>query len=201
MSCLNEGTLRAYLDRELPAEEMANCALHLAACADCHADYNELSGRTARVAAWMSALDAPPLAKPAATPAQRRNRVLPAAAMALAAALAYAFVAAPKHRAEPVAVNPRIAEPAIPVRLADAAAAPAALSGAPMVTAVRVQPGQLKTRQAIRPASAKADYFLALDDQPIETGYVVRLDLGDRQADVIFDGDGNARAIRPVTTK
>jgi hypothetical protein len=42
------------------------------------------------------------------------------------------------------------------------------------------------------------DYYLALDDEPIETGVVMRVALGPAEvpADVIFDQEGRARAIR-----
>ena len=154
-SCLNEGILRAYLDRELTTEEMADCALHLAACADCHADYNELAGRSARVAAWMSALDAPPPAIPAAPRVNRVHWALPAAALALAAALAYAFVVAPKHAPQPPVANPRVSASPNPVRLAErSAAVPAALAGR-MVTPVRVQSASSKTRRESSPPPQK----------------------------------------------
>jgi hypothetical protein len=44
--------------------------------------------------------------------------------------------------------------------------------------------------------------FLALDDEPIETGVVIRVALGDAgiPADVVFGADGRARAIRLVDT-
>jgi hypothetical protein len=48
---------------------------------------------------------------------------------------------------------------------------------------------------------ADTDYFLALDDDPIELGVVVRVALDGAaavQADVVFDADGRPRAIRPV---
>jgi hypothetical protein len=53
------------------------------------------------------------------------------------------------------------------------------------------------------PKATPTEYFLALDDDPIDMGVVMRvaLDTGDAvQADVIFDADGRARAIRPVST-
>ena len=54
--CWAEGGLRAYLDRELPPEEMTRIAIHLGGCAACHARYNELAGRAARVAVLMETL-------------------------------------------------------------------------------------------------------------------------------------------------
>jgi len=204
--CLNEGALRAYFDRELPAEEMATCAMHLAACADCHADYNEIAARSTRVSAWMTALDAPALREPSAAPRTRLwNRALPAAALALAAVLAYAFVVAPKRVPSTPVVAPvaRPIQSGNPVRVANTGPVqPLVENSAEAVDVPASVPVRLRerARRPIQPAPAKVDYYLALDDQPIETGYIVRVDLGDRQADVIFDGDGRARAIRPVVT-
>jgi hypothetical protein len=54
-------------------------------------------------------------------------------------------------------------------------------------------------RQPAKPR-ATADYYLALDDDPIETGVVMRVALGPAElpADVIFDQDGRARAVRLI---
>ncbi len=43
-------------------------------------------------------------------------------------------------------------------------------------------------------------YYLALDDGPIDTGVVMRVafDGTGMQADVIFDAEGRPRAIRPI---
>jgi hypothetical protein len=65
-----------------------------------------------------------------------------------------------------------------------------------------VRPAVLRTRRPVtrRP---KTDFYLALDDDPIETGLVVRvaLDSGAVQADVILGPDGRARAFRLVNDK
>jgi hypothetical protein len=47
------------------------------------------------------------------------------------------------------------------------------------------------------------DYFLALDDEPIESGVVMRVgvDPGNLQADIVFGPDGRAHAIRLVSGK
>ena len=44
--------------------------------------------------------------------------------------------------------------------------------------------------------------FLSLDDEPIETGVVVRVELGEARipADVVFGADGKAHAIRLVNS-
>jgi hypothetical protein len=60
-------------------------------------------------------------------------------------------------------------------------------------------------RPAPRPAPAKPkpqiQYYFALDNEPIETGLVVRVGLngGQTPADVIVGPDGRARAIRLVS--
>lgn len=195
--CWNEGSLRAYLDRELPAEEMAAAALHLAACAECHGAYNRMAARSSRVGAWMAALDAPSMAAPA--PAAKRlhwNRALPVAALALAAGVAGLFVFSPA-RQTPVVQHP-VAAPhnAPPSNRVQLAAVPVEMPG-PATAAAPTRP---RVHRVVARAS-KPDYFLALDDQPIETGYIVRMDLEGRQADVIVDDTGKPRAIRPVPTK
>jgi hypothetical protein len=93
---------------------------------------------------------------------------------------------------------PRAAQSGNPVRVAATAVESApAIAGA----AITVAHTRARSRRTAGQAAAKVDYYLALDDQPIETGYIMRLDIGDRQADVIFDGDGNPRAIHPVIAK
>ena len=48
---------------------------------------------------------------------------------------------------------------------------------------------------------ARVEYYVALDDEPIEAGMVVRIGFSGGQvpADVIFGPDGRARAIRLVS--
>ena len=46
--CWSEGALRAYLDRELPPEDMERVAAHLGECPRCEACRTELAGRAAR---------------------------------------------------------------------------------------------------------------------------------------------------------
>ncbi len=98
--CWDEGGLRAYLDRELPPEEMTSIAVHLGGCAQCHARYNELSGRAARVAALMETLTADAgQVVPSAPSAQPwfKPRRLAAAGLAIAATAALAFALLPKR--------------------------------------------------------------------------------------------------------
>ena len=97
--CWDEGGLRAYLDRELPLEEMTRIAVHLGGCAECHARYNELAGRTARVAALMETLEVGPAVSPP-VPAQRRwmQRRRSIAARPVATAAGTAIRCAPRWR-------------------------------------------------------------------------------------------------------
>jgi len=46
---------------------------------------------------------------------------------------------------------------------------------------------------------SESDHFLALDDEPIEGGIVMRVTVpGSTPADIVFSPDGRARAIRLV---
>jgi anti-sigma factor RsiW len=188
--CWSEGALRAYLDRELPPEDMARVAAHLGECPRCEAGRAELAGRAARVSGFMNALPEPgPVTSLPLITRQPRTAWPWAAATAAAAALAIAFL---------------LAKPAVPV-------APAILSPVsslaqtttpPLANAVspshHTAPRHSK-RQPAKPR-ATADYYLALDDDPIETGVVMRVALGPAEvpADVIFDQDGRARAVRLI---
>jgi anti-sigma factor RsiW len=182
--CWSEGALRAYLDRELPPEDMERAAAHLGECPQCEARRAELAGRAARVSGFMNVLPEPArvTSVPLITRQPRMAWQWAVAAAAAAAALAIAFL------------------PAKPV-------APVVSSPVSSVTPVRPpspSPAQAKAphhskRQPAKPR-ATTDYYLALDDEPIETGVVVRVALGPAEvpADMIFDQDGRARAIRLV---
>ena len=194
--CWPEGALRAHLDRELAPEEMERLTAHLGECAECARRSAALAARAACVDAWMELLPAPqmqwvpPAPRPAAWP-----RKWIAVAAALAAGVALAVWLRPKHEnpvpAPVIAVTPPI--PA-PVELPAVIPAPA-----PVRTAV-VPP---KVRRPGAPVHKVSNDFLALDDEPIETGVVMRVGLepGNVQADVIFGPDGRAHAIRLVGTR
>jgi anti-sigma factor RsiW len=193
--CWDEGGLRAYFDRELPPEDLSRVAAHIGACAECHARYNELAARAVRVSSMMSALEAGPR-MPAAAPAPSRRWIWPAAAaaLAMAAAAALAFVLVPKHAPalRPVAA-PHVRRIERPVQ-AEVEAPPAASASAAPAKVVRA-------KSARRAKSPETDYYLALDDEPIDTGVVMRVALDSAasvQADVIFDAEGRPRAIRPL---
>ena len=187
--CWDEGGLRAYADRDLAPEDLARIAAHLGACAECHGRYNEIAARAVRVASLMGALNVP---APAARPLPRRW-VMPAVAgaLALAATVALAFALIPRRAPHPQPVAtphaPRVQHPV------------QAASPSPESTPESKPAGPVRAKTARRAKPQRVDYYLALDDQPIDTGVVMRVALeGAGQADVIFDAEGRARAIRPV---
>jgi anti-sigma factor RsiW len=205
--CWSEGELRAYIDRELPADQIPRVAAHLEACSECGDLWAELAGRAGRVSALLSELGEPVTAT-AARPKPRPIRPSwrwAGAAAALAAGIMVGLTALPR-RAPQVAQAP----PALPI---------VTQSTAPLVerepasetahTAVARSGGPAKAaslRPAARPRSAavqNANPFLALDDDPIESGVVWRVELGPREvpAEVIVDHDGRPRAIRLVNLK
>ena len=200
-TCWSEGALRAYLDRELPPADMKAVAAHLGECSACDAVCTELAGRAARVFALLEALPEPETVVVRPAPRRAHPRWLwPGAAMALAAGLAIASIVIPKgNHPGPVANNPE------PVRLPPSVEA-VEPSPVPQVQSVTTAPAARKVLARIRPKAATTpdmDYFVALDDQPIESGVIMRMAIqpGNAQADIVFDPAGRARAIRLVGTK
>jgi hypothetical protein len=191
--CWDEGGLRAYLDRELPPEEMTRIAVHLGGCVPCHARYNELTGRAARVAALMETLEVGNTESPTAPALAPRRRMIArpvaTAVLALAATAALAFVVLPRHNAAP---KPVVSPHVVPVRPAIEQAS------APPVEPLEPSPPRAKSPKRVKPS--RVQYYLALDDEPIDTGIVMRVALDGTavQADVIFDAEGRPRAIRTV---
>jgi hypothetical protein len=189
--CLQEGAWRAYLDGELPPEEMALAAGHLEQCAACAALHRDLAGPAARIGILMADLadvPAPGLLKALRVAPSRPRWIWAAAGLAAAAALAAAFALAPRRpapdiraRASVIEAPPPVAEPIRPIVPA------AAVGGIP------------RARPARRQAQPRPQYFLALDEEPIDTGTVMRVSLASGiEADVIVDSEGRPRAIRPV---
>jgi len=189
--CWPEGTLRAYLDGELPAEEMRQVAAHLEGCPPCGRLHAELSVRASYVAGLMDTL-----AVPVGLPARRRaprvsgSWVWTGAAVALAAGLAIAAMLIPKNEPMKMTHMPPPA-PAPETRIVPQGPAEIPLTAPTRQQAVTV---------ARRPRRvANADPFIALDDEPIESGIVMRVELpGSTPADIVFSPDGRARAVRLV---
>jgi anti-sigma factor RsiW len=202
--CWPEGALRAYLDRELPPEDMQSAAAHLGECRECQSLYGEVKGRAARVSSLIDVLAEPQEVTYIPRMPQRAGarRRWPIAAAALAAGLVIAGLALPKRalpkRNGAVNVTPPPVTPAL------APLGPVASISQPPIAAV---PAQASVARHFRRQPPKArpivDYYLALDDEPIETGVVMRVGLDDSgvQADVIFGPDGRERAIRLVSDR
>lgn len=179
-NCYSDGDLRAFLDGELPGG-----GEHIESCAVCAARLQEIEARARRVGACLAGLtDSPAIA--VERPRRRRAWGWVAAAATILAALGLApwgTERAPKPSPAPTTIASVMAPAAPPVQ---PSVAP------PVVAASR----PVRHRAKPRPAST---YYLALDDQPIETGLIVRVALENGlQADVIVDSDGHPRAIRPV---
>jgi anti-sigma factor RsiW len=200
-NCWSEGSLRAYLDRELPVEDMKSVAAHLGECSTCDALCAVLAGRAARVFALLEALPEPERAarmRPA--PAWTPSRWLwPGAAVALAAGLAIASFTLPKQsgpKREPVRLTemPPPAAPISPEQRPEPVAMPAAEIARPVAARIRPQK---------KAAVKDMDYFVALDNEPIESGVIMRMAIqpGNAQADIVFDPGGRPRAIRLVNSK
>jgi hypothetical protein len=70
----------------------------------------------------------------------------------------------------------------------------AAVIPAPAVGSVPRRP------RRVRPAAPEPNYFVALDDEPFESGVIMRVDVkpGNLQADIVFGPDGRAHAFRLV---
>jgi anti-sigma factor RsiW len=182
--CWSEGDLRAYIDRELQPEAMEQAARHLADCPECSQRCAALSARAETIAQWMDALNEP---APSAG-SSRRGRMIGKWGAAAAACVAAAILLAPRKSSPP-------ARPAMP------APAPVASAAQP----VRVQPVPAAAHPRRKPKrnphrAEQTETFVALDDEPFETGWVVRMALGPDQiqADVVFSADGRARAYRLV---
>jgi hypothetical protein len=75
-----------------------------------------------------------------------------------------------------------------------------------MATAVAAMPPALAEQAAprrlrrVRPTAPEPAYFVALDDEPFESGVIMRVDVkpGNVQADIVFGPDGRAHAFRLV---
>jgi anti-sigma factor RsiW len=190
--CWSEGALRAYLDRELPTEDMQLVAAHLGECSVCDGLCTELAARAAHVSALMELLPewSAGTPRPAAMAKRRSNWI--GIAVAVAACLALAAYLLPRRQQQAVAV----------VRAPAPVAAPTDDTNRSFVPPVAVAVQQSAPRRArrVRPTAPEPNYFVALDDEPFESGVIMRVDVkpGNVQADIVFGPDGHAHAFRLV---
>jgi len=185
--CWPEGALRAYLDGELSTQDVQSVAAHLRECAACERLHLELSARAGYVSGLIGMLDAPAAYRPTRPARSAVSWRWTGAAVALAAGLAIATVLIPKPEARKVVPAASVIErqPVLPEP-------PAALPAAE-------PPRVVAAARKARPPAPRFDHFLALDDEPIESGIVMRVTVpGSTPADIVFSPDGRARAIRLV---
>ena len=202
--CWREGQLRAFIDRELAAEEIARVAAHLEECSQCGDLWAELAGRADRVSALMQELAGPePAAESSPAPITRLRAWRWAAPAAVAAAMVMGVVVFHRQPAE-LAVAP---SPVPVVHDVARIAEPPAETAHHVVALAAARPSKARPPQRIgrsaAPGLPSEGPFLALDDDPIESGVVWRVELGPRQvpADVIVDSEGRPRAIRLINFK
>jgi anti-sigma factor RsiW len=208
--CWSEGALRAYLDRELPPEDTSLVAAHLEVCSECGDLWTELAGRAGRVSALMNALPAPDRTisiSRAPRPAKTARWRWAGAGAAVAAGLLLGVLALPKRQAPPLTgVLPVQAPAVLPVPDNIVPAPDPVEPRTPAVMNAVARPGRVRpVRQGGRgsPKTASDDGFVALDDEPLDIGVVLRVALGPKgvPADVIFGSDGRPHAIRLVNDK
>ncbi|MCX6628714.1 MAG: zf-HC2 domain-containing protein [Candidatus Solibacter sp.] len=187
--CWSEGELRAYLDRELPTEDMQRVAAHLGDCTVCDGLCKELAARAAHVSALLEVLPEWSAAMPRAASRRRQGPNWVGIAVALAACLAVAAYLLPNRAPRKVAL-------VLP------APAPVATTAAALAPAPAEPPQQPAPRRArrVRQSAPEPAYFVALDDEPFESGVIMRVDVkpGNVQADIVFGPDGRAHAFRLV---
>jgi hypothetical protein len=207
--CWPDGDLRAFIDRELPADDLARLSAHLEECPQCTLRCRELSVRAVRVQELVGGLPVPVarplgkpmLGKPIGTPRPHAGRWVAVAAALAAGWAALALlnpkpVQAPPHDIE-VHVQPPAAAAPVLQPLADRPVPPQPL---PVRAPNRVVPHPIQRVLPAAPQRATLASFVALDDDPIDAGVVMRVALGEGklQADVIYSPDGRPRAIRLV---
>ena len=189
--CWSDGDLRAWIDEALSEGDRASIEQHLSGCPACAERAQALRARAGRVAMLMNSLAVTAVRPATAWPAGRALWPWGGIPAAIAAGLTLAFILAPRGSH----VTPAIPKTA-PVSPGGPAAAPPVTAPARAVPLARTRPR--------RPATSKArdrengEYYLALDDEPIDTGVVMRVQIDGGMADVIFDSQGRPRAIRPI---
>jgi len=189
--CWPEGEWRAYLDCELPPRELAAGEQHLKECRRCAALFQVVEKRAARLSAWMGELEYMPV--PAAVPVRRAPVRRWGAAAALAVACAALVLVVLWQRP---AVKVSHVGAGAPDRSAARVRESPSLRPAPAVTGPRPRGGAVRAREE----KSEVQYYIALDDEPIESGVVARVTLPGSGilADVIYDDEGRPRAVRPL---
>jgi hypothetical protein len=191
--CWSEGALRAYLDRELPTGDMQRVAAHLGECKVCDGLCTELAARAAHVSALLELLPEWSAGMPRPAIAARPRPHWFGIAVALAAGLAVAAYLLADRTPRDATVRPE------PAPVLTSAPAPSAIAVAAVDAAPSEPPTPRRVRRVRRPAPEPA-YFVALDDEPFESGVIMRVDVkpGNVQADIVFGPDGRAHAFRLV---
>jgi len=211
MKCLDEGTLQAYLDSELPEAQMHRAAGHLETCAGCRDRLGRLEATLRRVTGCLDALapeDLPILGETSPRIAARAAGVRWRwAAVALAGALAASlvlFFTNVRPRPEPKK-EAHVQAPQVPLANARGSANPVRRAAPYRASTVRERIPA--TRPKPRP---ELDDFVAFDDaDPMQMGMVVRVmvpvsdasltgGMQEIAADLMIGEDGRARAIRFV---
>lgn len=143
MSHLEDGTLQAFLDDELPAEERARVAEHLLACQQCQTHHEELTRATALFAQSVSVLDVePPASRPAGGALRGRGRAgtssfVKAAGLVLAVAAAASAAVPGSPVREWVG---KLGDPAQPAAAPDPTPPSADVPSAPTPAGVSISP-------------------------------------------------------------
>lgn len=197
--CWSEGALRAYLDRELATEDMQKVAAHLGECPICDGLCTELAARAAHVSALMDVLPewTATAGRPQVVTRPRWRLSWVSIAVAVAACLALAVYLRPER-------NSRVAvAPPVPVYVpGPAAPVPAQATEVAVVVAPPPRPVPRRARSVRRPIE-EPNEFVALDNEPFESGIIMRVGMkpGNVQADIVFGPDGRAHAFRLVSAK
>ena len=185
--CLDEGALRAYLDRELP-----EAADHLEVCAECRGRLERMRAALDEVNVLLDALAPEDIAAVQAT-APRSRWVAGLAAAALAASLALVLILNRTPRA-----------PAPPAK-----SVPFARAVTPATPRPELPPKPMLARVRHRKQPSLDGFVPLAGADPLQMGMVVRvmlpvsdpsLSTGVREvpADLVIGEDGRARAIRFV---
>lgn len=203
--CVNEGKLRACLDRELPEEEAGLVSQHLLECLTCRKRFEELRSTAATVFAAIDSLrpvaevaDQNPDAALARILSVPRRKPVPSrlqVSLACAGLVLLALVIAVTERRY---IAPAVSE------------ARKSATGGPNWTPPATMPDAKDDEKAATDLSDSADYLPLDDGEPLQMGFVVRMSLPasvltpwassmnaeEIKADVILDEAGRARAVR-----